>query len=224
MSWDIDVIYTLPHPAIINVFRLIPEVGGVYLINDLQGITSEFERNWMLSDVPHPNSHMRHGLPESGLLATHSTIYRNIRDNTFIYTEKLPGTKSKHKTIEGLPSKLKFYKKQITLFSRLMSLNAKTKVPIMYYQCDMWGGLIDEEFAIVFNGEVSVYWRDNSRERTFLIRDEGDVEFETTPLQKGLEYLGLTLPSHYFALHSRNFDWARYWVKRENANDQASRS
>jgi hypothetical protein len=89
------------------------------------------------------------------------------------------------------------------LFVLLKQLNDQTKVPVMYYQCATYGGLTDDEFSIVFDDDLFIYWwDDDAQKRLQLLEDNQTIEIQTSVLQKGLEHLGMSLPTYYFVLHT----------------------
>jgi hypothetical protein len=225
MSWRADLIYTLPQPAIIDFFKGIPECRKrLFLVNDLEGIRSDYTRNFIFSDSPTESRSLRHNLPHTGLLAVAPTMYRTGYDldtepdefwenNSNRYEEKWSTISNEYEVIKGLPAKLNLNDHQVNLFGLLQGLNAQTHVPVMYYKCNMWGGSIDEEFSVVFDSETFIYWMDVNTEKNFQLKNNEAFEIQTTALQKGLKHLGLLLPAWFFALHETSFNWQSYHIK-----------
>jgi len=209
MSWHIERVYTLPESSVIDFFKNTPEKPEVYLINNLEGIRSEYTRDVIFSSVATEQSAMQHGLPEGGLLAVKPAIntYSSGKD------QDVPGaTNIDNNLAEQLPAELDLNDSHIRLFSLLKQINDKTGVPLMYFQCATWGGLTEEEFSVVFDGGIYVYWEDADNEQCFELRNGEAVELQTSVLQKGLGHVGLSLPTYFFALHESDFDWQRYRI------------
>ena len=80
-----------------------------------------------------------------------------------------------------------------------MNLHIEHSVPITYYSACTFGGDVEWERAWVFAEVERRYEHD--AETSF-----GDV------LRKALIDHGVSLPSAYFAPHSRSFDWERFRV------------
>lgn len=225
MSWSADQVYTLPHPIIIDYFKGIPAFQKrLFWVNDLEGIRFDWVKNFIFSKRSTRHSHMRHSLPERGLLViaphlykTGYDIHQSSNDDFWKFNIQTPG--DKWAAIDNsfgdnlqFPLKLNLHNNQLKLLSSLQWLHKQTKVPIMYYKCEMWGGLTDEEISIIFNNGVYVYWHDCESDTTFQLQEEEAYATEKTALQKGLEELGLLLPTPFFALHEGSFDWQRYQI------------
>ncbi|SDH19326.1 hypothetical protein [Chitinophaga filiformis] len=169
MSWDITRVYTLPHPAVIEFFKAIPDQVDMDVVNTLE----------------------KHTLPEEGLLSITPSHDYFGRDPDEI--PRIAHSKYYHVMKEEL-------------FTLLKQLHDQTHVPIMYYQCATWGGLTDDEFSVVFDGDLFVYWWDSDTQKPLqLLDDNRTIEIPTSVLQKGLEHLGMSLPTYYFALHTRDY-------------------
>jgi hypothetical protein len=210
MPWSIVRVYTLPQPAVVDLLKSIPEVEEMYLVNDLDGI-SDHERKLVFSEVPTEYSHMRHGLPNGGLLAIVPDV------DTGYYGEpdrrrKRVALTNDYGTIKELPEVLNLNISHFNLFYSLKQLHDQTGVPIMYYQCAIWGGAPDDELAVVFDNGMFVYRYNTETKKNVQVIDNQDFEIQTSVLQKGLEHLGLSLPTQYFALHTSPFDWGRYSI------------
>lgn len=225
MSWTADQIYTLPNPLIIDYFKGIPAFQkSLFLVNDLDGIRFDWEKDFIFSNEPSEKNHMRHGLPERGLLTVAPNFYRDEYDireadnddcgynyGTSAYQWK--AIDNNFEAIPDIPLTLGLDDNQIKLLGCLQWLHKQTKEPIMYYKCEMWGGEVDEELSIAFNNGIQFYWYDPEKRITFQLNREQATASEKTPLQCGLEKLGLFLPTFFFALHDRSFDWQRYQIR-----------
>jgi hypothetical protein len=211
MSWSIVRVYTLPAPTVIDHFKNMAEAEVMYLINDLKGIRSDFSKNVIFSDVPTEHSHKRHGLPNGGLLAIVPDIDTNYFGRRVDETKMTPVTND-YGDIKKLSKALELNISHYNLFFRLKQLNEKTGVPIMYYQSATWGGMVDDELSVVFDGGIFVYWHNWSIKKVYQLKRDFAFEIETSVLQKGLQHIGLSLPTHYFALHESPFDWNRYAI------------
>jgi hypothetical protein len=211
MGWDIVTVYILPKKSIIDFFKTISVVKGIYLVNDLEGI-DDHARKFIFSDVPTEYSYMRHGLPNGGLLAMKPEVktgfYGEIVDEERIM---VPVTND-YGVINELAAIPELNSSHFNLFYFLKQLNDQTQVPIMYFQDAMWGGPCGDDLAVVFDGDIFVYRGYGQIENGFQVVKNPHVDAQTTILQKGLEHLGLSLPTNYFALHTRRFDWSRYSI------------
>ena len=86
---------------------------------------------------------------------------------------------------------------------------SRTSSPVVYYQCAMWGGGIEEETA----------WIMSVDERVYQHQDDGTVVEHTADdqrtvngglLQLAMRHVGLDLPTRFFALHEASFHWKLY--------------
>ena len=204
--WRANQIYTLPNKDIIAFFKSYDSLKNrLFLINDLEGIRSDYTRSFMLSDNDCINKHMWHSLPKGGLLAIAPVLYKTgyddfDEDDLFLKSNYSENINARWNEFEGdLPDVLN-------------SLHQKTHIPILHYTCEMWGGDIEEESAIVFNKGNFIYKFDADGNKSYQLKDDSAIEIDTTPLQKGFEHLGLHLPTWFFALHEGSFNWKRYWI------------
>jgi len=184
MPWDIQRVYTLPTPSVIDHLKSIPLVENIYHVNDLEGI-------------------------DGGLLAAspdvESGFYAKRRGEREPITNDYGG-------VNEFPEKLRLNTSHFNLFYLLKQVNEKNKVPVMYYQCATWGGPPDNEVCVVFDGDMFVYWFDVETGKHAQVINNQHIEIEPTVLQKGLQHLGLLLPTNYFVLHTRTFDLERYSI------------
>lgn len=229
MTWYANLIYTLPNPQIIQAFEKFPDItDSIFLVNNLDGITSEHTKNW-LNETPG----CKHGLPEQGLLAIAPPVYNKNGYGTFdVLQQSFPLNAEGESVVHWpwqevaeigqekenlLPDLSAFFEQnEINLFNYLYHLNVQTGVPLFYYECEMWGGSIDMEQAIVFNKEPQVYQYSDDEDNEADAEENKTIEkitgekIDSTPLQQGFKHLKFDLPTWFFALHQYTFDWQRY--------------
>lgn len=101
-----------------------------------------------------------------------------------------------------------------SLLQFLRSFSMKTKVPVLFYSCFMWGGDVEFEAAWVFLPEQYTYVGLGGKEPCVqAISDKGVISTEAGDvLGKALCHLGVSLPTSFFALHTRRFDWAEHQI------------
>lgn len=78
------------------------------------------------------------------------------------------------------------------------TLALELKLPIIYYGCGMWGGDIEYEYCLVYEPKESLF---------LTKRSCPDTDGTNDSLRRGLLKVGLSLPTGYFALHTRSFPW-----------------
>ena len=88
----------------------------------------------------------------------------------------------------------------MALRTTLAALARQLNEPVVYYACGMWGGDLDFEYCLCYEPQESLFARDVSE------RGHGTER----ALDIALIKLGLTLPSAFFAPHTRSFDWAAH--------------
>ena len=225
MSWSAEQVYTIANTAVIKHLQQIEELRqGLFALDTLEkGIRSEWTKEIFFENEHHERRAIKHDLPERGLLVINPSMYRTSYDNkdrTFYETyQRYAETKwsfLEELTLVPVALSLNLTLEQCKLFAFLHMLNQKFKQPFVYYKCEMWGGDIDEEIAVVFDGEMSVYYFDemNGVYKQMIGTEIKELE-ETTALQQGLKEIGLQLPTRFFALHETSFDWYPYQVKYE---------
>ncbi len=224
MSWKADQIYTKPNIDLINYLSAVDGFSDeLFLVNNLEGIRSEFTKNEIFSIQHNEHSHQKHTLPAEGFLVIKPKIYKtgyDINDDADYFWDKYQDNPiDKWAFIpEGNNSNLEFpmtiSASQRKLFSFLHKLNNQFEVPFVYYYCVMWGGEIEEEYAIIFDKEIKIYQYDYDAEKDFQLLDEKKIELDSTILQTALKYLDLDLPTYFFALHESSFNWKKYHVKK----------
>lgn len=89
-------------------------------------------------------------------------------------------------------------------------LAARTNTSVVCYYAFMWGGDTEYEYAWVFGKVEEVYVDGPDGLRVFA--PDGEAKRPGDVLVEALRPLGLQLPSPYFALHTREFDWKPYAV------------
>lgn len=214
MSWYADQIYTLPDPKLIQELQTEEYFRRkLFLVNNMEGIRSTWTREFMLDNlgIDDGRQEMKHTLPPDGLLVIEPHLYQTGYDNDYdgnfweLYQESDDkwNFRKEESASPSLSSKVSVDQdlndNQIHLFAYLESLSEKYNIPFVYYYCDMWGGAIDVEFAVVFDkGEVHVY--------------EYSEQIDNSILPQAMLHLGLHLPSFFFALHEGSFDWKRYFI------------
>ncbi|MDM1066297.1 hypothetical protein HX082_14715 [Myroides odoratimimus] len=223
MSWSAEQVYTIANTTVIERLQQIEELRqGLFKIDTLEkGIRSEWTREIFFENEHHERKHIKHSLPQDGLFVINPSMSRTAYDdkaNAF-YASYAEYKKNKwqfleHIEIVPMVLSLNLTLEQCKLLAFLQQLNEETKQPFVYYKCEMWGGDIDEEIAVVFDGEMKVYYFDElAGEYKQMIGAEIKELEDTTALQKGLEAIGLVLPTHFFALHETFFDWYPYQVR-----------
>ncbi|NMM47642.1 hypothetical protein [Marinigracilibium pacificum] len=223
MSWEANRIYTKPTPELIDYLKTIDGFKDeLFLVDNLEGIRFDWTRSFMLSDEPNENSYRKHTLPEGGLLVIKPEVYKIGYDKDYDTNEFWNKYKEypndKWGFIDSVSSikmnlNLDLTENQLKLLSFIKSLNEKFSVPFLYYYCVMWGGDIEEEYAIVFNEGIKVYHYDYESKKDLEITNDGKTELNSTVLQTSFKYLDLELPTWFFALHEGSFDWKKYHLK-----------
>lgn len=225
MSWRAEQVYTIANTALLDRLKQIEQLKqGIFVVNDLrQGIRSEWTRDIFFENEQHERKNTVHTLPEEGLLVINPSMYRasyDDKDNSFyedyqIYKEHRWNF-LKDIELDPIVISLNLPPEQCKLLAFLKQLNKEFNQPLVYYKCEMWGGDIDEEIAVVFDGEMRVYYFDemNGEYKQMIGAEIKDLE-EATALQQGLSEIGLHLPTHFFALHETSFDWYPFLMKNE---------
>ncbi|AWH25804.1 hypothetical protein [Stenotrophomonas sp. YAU14D1_LEIMI4_1] len=79
----------------------------------------------------------------------------------------------------------------------LRDLSHRLQQPVMFYTASTFGGSYDYDYALTYTPQ----------ERLHATRFDGLRPCSPTALQSGLACLSITLPTTFFALHERAFDW-----------------
>ncbi|MDM1398611.1 hypothetical protein HX049_15800 [Myroides odoratimimus] len=222
MSWSAEQVYTIANTTVIERLQQIEELRqGLFNIDTLEkGIRSKWTKEIFFENEHHERKHIKHSLPQDGLFVINPSISRTAYDDEYnaFYESYAEYKKNKwqfleHIEIAPMVLSLNLTLEQCKLLAFLQQLNEETKQPFVYYKCEMWGGDMDEEIAVVFDGEMMVYYFDElTGEYKQMIGAEIKELEGTTALQKGLEAIGLVLPTHFFALHETSFDWYPYRI------------
>lgn len=223
MGWRAEQIYTNVNLRLIERLQQINELKqGLFRVDDLQqGIRSEWTREIFFENEQHERRTIVHDFPEEGLLVINPSLCRASHDNTdsdfydsYEDYEEQKWNFLNDLIVDPIVISLNLTTEQCKLLAFLKQLNQEFKQPFMFYKCDMWGGDIEEEIAIVFDKEMYVYYFDEMN-RSFkqMIGTEIKELENTTALQCGLEHIGLHLPTYFFALHETSFDWQPFLMR-----------
>lgn len=183
-------------------------------MRDLEGLRFEWTRREFFEK---PTIAIRHGLPERGLLAVMPPIGGSNYDTSPIDQRAAdaqrddgygdaPAAKWEK---AGFPGRARIAETNTELewptglHEALVEIAAETGEPLFHYFCETSGGAPDFEAAFV----ASPGW-------PIAVLTKRDDEDPRDPLVDALVFLGLGLPSGFFAPHERSFDWARYFDKR----------
>lgn len=215
MTWFANYIFAEPKPSVISEFCNVPEVSnGLYLVKNLDSF------KWFDPSV-------RHGLPPGGFLVGREICNPEAsaaewHDDEIIAWHSFAGPEH-IRVIEprGVISRevdkverahLNEVLPPIEFLRFLKSISLNTGSVVGFYSCATWGGAIEEEFAWVFDKEDKIYrFRD---ERTILeFGEDGSRKMMNgMVLNLLLSHFGLELPSRYFALCTRSFNWEKYKI------------
>jgi hypothetical protein len=111
----------------------------------------------------------------------------------------------------------------IGLLSRLKSLAKETASPFVFYDCSMWGGDIECEYAFVFgSSELALVSLESAvpagRRPVGIIEPSQPMRVEAgDTLVLALRHLSFDLPTPFFMPHTRSFPWTRYRLVAEPA-------
>jgi hypothetical protein len=224
MPWTADQIYTLPNHEIIRFFKSISSISNrLFLVNDFEGVRDEYIREQIFGNKKSQKNY-KFQFPPNGLLVVNPIIYStgydvNRNEDNFWLNENNESEESwdfidfDYKENLHLPATISVSESQLKLFALLESLNEETKTPIIYYKCETHGGENLEEYSIVFDKDISIYYFDKRRNKNYAIKNEKTFELESIILQESLYHVGIKLPTSFFALHQTSFDWKRYQIK-----------
>ena len=153
----------------------------------------------------------RHGLPEGGLLVIRPVCCAEDRcaqwhGEPFLDTTSLPPRPEVAPLLQAdIATPLADQLSETSLPAMSLrgtsaALAQQLQEPVVYYACGMWGGDVDFEYCLTYEPQESLFARDVSE------RGHGTER----ALDMALAKLGLTLPSGFFAPHTRSFDWAAH--------------
>ena len=211
MPWRANVIYSAPVDSVIAAFKQRGLGDALYVVRDLDGIRFQ----WAREEFEKKTSTIRHGLPPRGLLAVMppaggSNYDHPGLDQRAAHAQRdddygdAPATKWEKAGFAGR-GRIAETRTELEwptgLHDTLVAIAAETGEPLFHYFCETSGGPPDFEAAFV----ASPGWPISVLAK----RDDDDPR---DPLVDALVFLGLELPSGFFAPHERSFDWSRYVV------------
>lgn len=211
--WSTVRIYTLPQAAVIDFLKDMPTIMTMSVVNTL--------KKDMLSDLPTEDdfewNYRPRSMPDGGFLSAQTDVddffdrHRNF-DEAKMYAI-LANDYGVIGRIPGILGDWTLSDDHLKLLISLRRLNEQTHVPVMYYDCATTGGP-EQEFSVVFDDDIFVYWEDRSDRTKHALQLKNNVasKLQTSILQKGLEHVGVVLPGRHFALHSRDADAMRYYT------------
>ena len=94
----------------------------------------------------------------------------------------------------------------------LKALHCQTGSAVAYYYHLTWSGQTELEYAWVFSRQEEALLSDRDSS-AYRFTAEGGEPFSGSILRRTLGTFGLELPSPFFALHDRGFDWERWRVE-----------
>lgn len=199
MTWYAQEILLRATPAALQAVRNSALLAPfAYHLHSLQDI------DWYLPEH-------RHGLPQGGLLVIRpvcaaaaqgaqwheeaildtvslplnpGTLHCLQADIATLLADQVPET--------SLPS--------VHLRSMLATLAKQLHETVVYYACGMWGGDLDFEYCLSYEPQETLFATDVC----------GHGHHTQRALHQALKSIGLTLPSAFFAPHTRSFDWAAH--------------
>jgi len=214
--WSTVSIYTLPQVAVIDFLKDIPAMT-MCVVNTLT------EDTLTSSDLPTEDdfrwNYRPRSMPDGGILSVQTDVDDFFDRHTNFDEAKMYAILANDYgvigRIPGILGDWTLSDDHLKLLISLRRLNEQTRVPVMYYDCATTGGP-EQEFSVVFDDDIFVYWEDRSDRTKHGLELKNNVAFklQTSVLQKGLEHLGVILPGKYFALHSRSADAMRYYTTR----------
>jgi hypothetical protein len=222
MTWYASHIYAEPNPTVVSALSRHPVLSkGLYLVNSLKG------HQW--ESKPH------HGLPRKGLLVgrelcaprTEEAEWHQRRDSSISWEEITGPTGIDIILPEYLPvsefGRLYHDHGQaayppIAFLRFLKHLHETTNTTVSFYHhFSAAEQAVQQEFAWVFGEEELVYVRHGERSIHLYSRAQmSTTPYEVTQLAHTgvlvliLKHHRLNLPTGYFALHTRHFDWEKY--------------
>lgn len=224
MTWSASHIYAEPKPSVISAFCFVDALSdGLYLVKDFAGHEWWHDEN-------------RHNIPVNGLLIVRelsSSADQSDEADVVFWDDVACPSNTNIINLPGVPP----YGFPPAAFLRFLKwVSDTTDTTITYYHCEMWGGLVDNEFAWIFDREDKVYVlntlgyaQDNNPDVKIpdlqylksvieytetgqkIIPDESLLALTLRPYGINLSHTG------YFALHTRSFDWKRYKLPCRNA-------
>ena len=230
MAWNAETIYAKPSSDVVAALAREPFLANrMFLVDSLEGARFDWTRRLLLSDSPPEDvKHMRHGLPEHGLLAIWLDLSSSGYDNTdppslefreTFYEQKRPWPirSTLDSTPVLIPPNVTLGNDCLLLLNFLRSVAAETDSPIVYYSAATWGGSTDSEIGWAFDSGDHVYqYIDDNTVHHHTAKGQTTVN-DRDALQMLMAHVGLDLPTGFFALHEGSFDWKRYWLHEQGA-------
>jgi hypothetical protein len=213
MSWFANNLYAKRTQALEDALRT-EFPGSVYRIDNLKSYS------WWRPEIIH-------GVPDGGLLSVRpfsngdtDCYLHKWYDESFLNWNKYANFGEAEPPLRIPPEVLGIDDDTLPppgFLRYLRHLSKANDTPLLYYQCFMWGGSVETEFAFVYFGDDEYLYslagieeenehleiRHNSSEPQ---KEDGDV------LVHALRHIGLELPTPYFAPHTSPFDWGSYRV------------
>lgn len=209
MPWRANVVYSTPVESVIDAFRKRGLGDALYVVRDLEGLRFQWARDEFFRKQ---TSEIRHGLPTRGLLAVMPPFGGSNYDP--VHIDQRAAKVQRDEQYGDAPAlrweQAGFYGRAriaetgtelewpTGLHHALVEIAAETGEPLLHYFCETSGGPPDFEAAFVA-----------SPGRPISVLAKGD-DGEPHALVDALMFLGLELPSGFFAPHERSFDWSRY--------------
>lgn len=204
MTWYADEILLRATPGALDVIAAWPAVSAfAYVVRDLT------DHDWHAAEN-------RHALPADGLLVIRPVCGSDSHSEGWYESPVLDWAALASDNTGRLDSGVtRLLSENLDEVSRppssfraaLASVARQLSQPVVFYSCCTHGGTVIQEFSLIYDPGESLFVKSDLHGE---IEDDG-----TEPLRSGLERLGLTLPTPYFALHTRSFPWPKYrWLPR----------
>jgi hypothetical protein len=163
----------------------------------------------------------RHGLPEGGLLVIrpvcgHLSHRVKWYEAAILDWATLPFEPRAAELLDTtMTQRLSKYLEEeaevmppLQLRKAVASLAAHLNQPVLYYGCSMWGGDICYEYSLVYEPAESVTFT-----RPHFQSDTDTENYVEDSLCAGLRKIGLSLPTVYFAPHTRCYPWQMHKLR-----------
>jgi hypothetical protein len=204
MTWYADEILLRATPAAVDALVALPAVSEfAYVVRDLTG------HDWHEPGI-------RHGLPADGLLVIRPVCGSDSHSRDWYGTAVLEwaavASADTGRLDSGVTRRLaenldEVSRPPASFRAALAALARQLSQPVVFYSCCTFGGTVIQEFSLIYEPAESLFVKSDLHGE---IADDG-IE----PLRSGLGKLELTLPTSYFAPHTRSFPWQQYrWVPR----------
>lgn len=203
MTWYADHVFCEPREAVLAALK------ETWMARAVHHVVEPLAHDWYTDGI-------EHGLPEGGLVVVRPVAEPGAkRQGREVVSWKaypkrdrppwpIPGRHVRRTLDEGE----QFYPPDGFL-AYLSEFAAATASVVAYYQCFSWGGDVESETAWLCGDDPRVFAGRRNGNCVAFTRD-GHAEKDADVLIEALRPFGLVLPSPYFALHTREFDWAPY--------------